>query len=32
VEREPGGEVKRINVDVAPTETDAKLIAEALAQ
>ena len=32
VEREPGAEVKRINVDVAPTETDAKLIAEALAK
>ena len=32
VEREPGGEVKRISVDVAPTETDAKAIAEALAK
>jgi hypothetical protein len=32
VEREPGAEVKRISVDVAPTETDAKAIAEALAK
>jgi hypothetical protein len=32
LEREPGAEVQRIDVDVAAGETDAKVIAEALAK